>query len=242
MTNREIESNEVERLRQVEQELRTRLRQQAAVVQLGQSAIFNSDLQLLMDEVARVVGETLDVEFCKVLELLPERRSLLLRAGFGWKDGHVGKTVVAADRESQAGFTLLSMEPVIVENLREETRFSGPSLLLEHEIISGLSVVIPGLDHPFGVLGAHSHKIRTFTSEDANFLQSAANLLGSAIIRIRAEQALRTSRDQLNIVLQGVADGITVQDPRGRLVYANQAAASIIGYDSVEELLEAPIS
>jgi PAS domain S-box-containing protein len=59
--------------------------------------------------------------------------------------------------------------------------------------------------------------------------------------RRRAEEALRSSRNELEIILQGVADGITAQDPTGRLVYANEAAAKIIGYPSVRALMEAPV-
>jgi PAS domain S-box-containing protein len=60
--------------------------------------------------------------------------------------------------------------------------------------------------------------------------------------RKRAEEALRTSRDQLAVILQGVADGITVQDPSGQLIYANDAAAKACGYASAEALLAAPVS
>lgn len=40
-------------------------------------------------------------------------------------------------------------------------------------------------------------------------------------------------------ILRAVADGVTVQDRSGRLVYANEAAAGIIGFPSPEALLEA---
>ncbi|MBI3965005.1 MAG: PAS domain S-box protein [Chloroflexi bacterium] len=52
-----------------------------------------------------------------------------------------------------------------------------------------------------------------------------------------AEAQLRQSRDQLDIVLRGVADRITAQDASGRLVYANEAAARGFGFDTVAELL-----
>src|SRR5215210_300944 len=45
---------------------------------------------------------------------------------------------------------------------------------------------------------------------------------------------------QLAAILEGIADGITVQDARGRLVYANDAAARLAGYSSAEALLTAP--
>ena len=38
-------------------------------------------------------------------------------------------------------------------------------------------------------------------------------------------------------LLDAVGDGITIQDPTGKLIYANPAAARAIGFDSAEELL-----
>lgn len=93
-----------------------------------------------MDEAVAVVARALDVECCKVLELLPDGQAFLLRAGVGWKDGCVGLATVGAGRDSQAGYTLLSSEPVIVQDLRTETRFSGPPLLHDHGVVSGMSV------------------------------------------------------------------------------------------------------
>ncbi|MGI8549906.1 MAG: PAS domain-containing sensor histidine kinase [Dehalococcoidia bacterium] len=57
--------------------------------------------------------------------------------------------------------------------------------------------------------------------------------------RRQAEADSRRSRDELQAVFQSVADGITVQEPGGRLLYANAAAARIMGYASAEEVLTA---
>ncbi len=55
--------------------------------------------------------------------------------------------------------------------------------------------------------------------------------------RKRAEAELQKSRKQIEIILQGVAESITAQDAQGRLVYANDAAAKAIGYESAQALL-----
>ena len=47
------------------------------------------------------------------------------------------------------------------------------------------------------------------------------------------------SLPDLSAVLDGVDDGITVQDRGGHLVYANAVAAKLIGFDSVTSLLSA---
>jgi PAS domain S-box-containing protein len=51
------------------------------------------------------------------------------------------------------------------------------------------------------------------------------------------EERLRESKDQLEIIFQNVADGITVQDTKGKLIYVNEAAAQASGFSSREEML-----
>ena len=71
-------------------ELRLRTKQQEALARIGELALTESDLQKLFDEIATAIGQLLDVEFVKVLELVPGDAELLLRAGFGWREGAVG--------------------------------------------------------------------------------------------------------------------------------------------------------
>jgi PAS domain S-box-containing protein len=56
---------------------------------------------------------------------------------------------------------------------------------------------------------------------------------------IDAQEIFR-SREGLDAVLDHVTDGVTVQDPAGRIAYANRAALPAIGFESVEELLRSP--
>jgi PAS domain S-box-containing protein len=48
--------------------------------------------------------------------------------------------------------------------------------------------------------------------------------------------------ERLRVILEGVADGITVQDGAGRLVYANDSAARMMGFGSPAEVLATPAS
>ncbi len=177
--------------KEAEKTLRLRVRQQAAIAELGHRALGGERLETLLDHAVAVVAETLDMDYCKVLELLPERNELLLRTGVGWKPGLVGNATVDTGADSQAGYTLVSNEPVIVDDLRAETRFSGPKLLSEHGVVSGMSTVICGKDRPFGVLGVHTTARRKFSREDTHFLSAVANVLADAIERSNAEDQLR---------------------------------------------------
>ena len=72
---------------------------------------------------------------------------------------------------------------------------------------------------------------------DVRLTQAIATHIAAAAQRHRAIAGLEESRRRLAAVLGEVADGITVQGPDGRLVYANDAAARMLEYDSPEALL-----
>lgn len=184
--------------------LRARERQLAAVVQLGRTALAGSEEQSLFQEATVLIADVLEVEMTKVLELLPDRATLLLRAGVGWQDGLVGKETVGAGRDSQAGYSMESSIPIIVEDLNTETRFRGSPLLFDHGVVSGMSVIIGTEADPWGVLGAHTRSARHFTFDDVNFLQSMAIVLSTAIRRQRAEQVIRDREHRLRLVMHAM--------------------------------------
>lgn len=166
---------------QNERQLKRILGQQRAVARFGSLALGQGDLQSVLDEAVRVAADVLDVPLTKILQFADAADHLVLRAGIGWADGLVGSGTVGIDRDSQAGFTLLEKDPVIVRDLLSETRFNGPQLLHDHGVRSGVSVIIPGSEaRPFGVFGIHAREVRFFDEADAEFLQSLAHIVAGA--------------------------------------------------------------
>ena len=96
----------------------------------------------------------------------------------------------------------------------------------------------------FGFSGSRDHglggvEVTIFVAEAL-----AMTWLGSRLARERWRAAVaaaeaREATDKLEVVLLGIRDGITMQDHTGKLVYANQAAAKIVGFPSASALLAA---
>lgn len=57
-----------------------------------------------------------------------------------------------------------------------------------------------------------------------------------------AQSELRTSRDEVRAIVQGIADGVTAQSISGEMVYANDLAAEMLGFESAEDLIGTPFS
>ncbi len=181
----------VQEREKAERTLLNRSFQQTVVGALGQFALVSHDLSALLDQSVMLVAQTLEVEYCHVLELLPDREKMVLRSGFGWRTGSVGLATVPADPRTQPGFTLTAGEAVVVQDLPTETRFPAPTLLLDHGVVSGMTVAIAGHGGVFGVLGAHTTHRRKFTEDEVHFLLSVATVLAMAVERSRTEGQLQ---------------------------------------------------
>lgn len=69
----------------------------------------------------------------------------------------------------------------------------------------------------------------------------SGRLRGALETAATLDQESRRSQDQLAAVLGSVTDGITVQSLDGRLVYANEEAARLIGFASAADLLASSV-
>jgi phosphoserine phosphatase RsbU/P len=176
--------------KQAEKEIRLLAIQQAAVADLGQRALRSDPFGKVLDEAVVRAAQILGIDYARVLELQADGKTLLLRAGVGWKEGVVGHATVSAGTETQAGFALSSKGPVILEDLRTEKRFKSVPMFGDPDVISGMSAIISTSEGPYGIFSVHTKQRRTFTEGEVNFLQSVANVLGITVERRRVEAEL----------------------------------------------------
>ncbi len=183
--------------KKAENEVRQLALYQEVVAELGQRALGSDSFVKVLDEAVARAAEVLGVNYARVLELEPDGKTLLLRAGVGWKEGVVGHATVSGELDTQAGFTLRSREPVILEDLHTETRFKNVPMFGEADVVSGMSAVISTGQGPYGIFSVHTRRQRPFSKDEVSFLQSIANVLGVTVERRRAEEALLRSNRSL---------------------------------------------
>jgi two-component sensor histidine kinase len=179
-----------------------RLRVQArALAHFGSHALRTHDLDALLQEAVALVSDCIGVDLVKVLELLPDQDTLLVRAGVNWKPGVVGNATFGAHEKSPGGYALREDAPTISNDVETEGRFEIPELLVEHHVKSMINVVIRGEGAAWGVLEVDSRQHRAFNEDDASFLQNYANMIAAAIDRLRTEAELKEAADRSSFLL-----------------------------------------
>jgi two-component sensor histidine kinase len=172
-------------------------KQRGALARFGGHALRTNDIDELLQEAVANVSEAMEIDLVKVLQLLPDGKTMLIRAGVNWNPGVVGHATFGANTGSPAGYALHTNEPVISSDVAQEKRFEIPELLLEHGVKSMVNVVIRGERAAFGVLEVDSRQQRDFDEDDISFLHNYANLLASAVDRLtmhrELEEAVETS-------------------------------------------------
>ncbi len=168
------------------------LRQQTILARFGELALRSDDLDEILTEACRLVGEGLGTDLAKVVELQEDGHTLLVRAGVGWKPGVVGKVTIQAEDDTSEGLALKTGEPMISPDISKETRFKYPPFLTENGVRAVANVLIIGGRGrpPFGILQVDSREPRQFASGDTGFLRSYANLIAAAVDRLQSNAAL----------------------------------------------------
>lgn len=223
-------------LKEFENRFKDKERQQAAVASIGAQALCADDIDDFMQFVVEKVASTLGVEFCSILEKLPQGE-FLLRWGTGWDDRCIGAVIIPDESYTHTGYTICKQKPVIINDLSAETRFKGHSLLHAHEITCGVTTIIKNADRLFGVLAAYSSKTRDFTEDDTLFLQEVTNILIETVEMHTIMEQLQLFRELINRSDDPVLiiDGVT-----GHIKYANEKVFSYLGPDGYNALQEEP--
>jgi len=89
---------------------------------------------------------------------------------------------------------------------------------------------------------AGSLALLLFVIEGVTVSWLAARLGSERSKAAKSASRAQLATEQLEVILHGIKDGVTLQDHTGKLIYANQGAARIVGLPNAQALIEAPVA
>jgi len=109
------------------------------------------------------------------------------------------------------------------------------------DLHGGMAFPVAGGEACIGVIELFSHEVRERDAGVYALTEALGRLVGEFVEALRVEQEREAARRQLEAILRGVADAVTAQAPDGRLLFANEAAAASMGFETPEALMAAPL-
>jgi PAS domain S-box-containing protein len=217
------------------EELRNRVAEVNALYRIADAIARSTDLDELLAEAVETLVEATDADRASVL-VYDDAKIMRFRAWHGLSDAYRAATEGHAPWSPEE----VDPDPLLVRDL--ETAGFPPEVedAVRAEGIAALAFV--PLVHGGRLVGKfmlYHDEPHEWTEREVLLCRTIANHLASATVRSGALQALRTSSEQLTTIMRTVDEGVVAQSHDGRLVYANEAAARLIGFETVEELLAA---
>ncbi|MDH4245382.1 MAG: PAS domain S-box protein [Nitrospira sp.] len=210
---------------------------QSVLARIGTLAVSDAPAHVLMNEAVKHTAEALEVELCKILVPRESDDHLAVVAGIGLEPELIGRLTIEGGTHSQAGYAIRERLPVVVRDLRKETRFTPSKLLTEHGGIAGMCVPMLVEDRVYGAMTAHSKSVRDFTVKELEFLCTVANTVATVLERRRRAD---TQRDLYHRLFMSAQDGIMLTDTEGRILEWNPALERMTGWSRDEALGQRP--
>ena len=212
------------------------LRRQRALAEFGEFVLGHDDLDGLMTECCRLVAGALGADLAKVIEIDRASNTGLVRAGYGWNPGVVGRSRVGLSDRSCEAYAIARSEPIVTRDMRHEDRFEFPDFLREHGVVAIVNVPIflPGR-RPFGVLQVDARTPRDFGDDEIQFLKTYAMTLGPVIDRLQTVAALEETDERLHLIVENARGyAIVLSDPDDRITHWLAGSETIFGWTAAE--------
>lgn len=225
----------------VRERIKLMLRRQQMLAEFGEFALESQDLDAVLKEACRIVGNVLGTGRAKILEIQHGGQYLFVRAGVGWDPGVVGYVKLPMSERSSETYSIEAGEPVVTQDIQQEQRFKVPDFMKKAGVVALVNtpIFLPG-KKPYGLLQVDATEPRDFGDEDIAFLRTYTIILGPVIDRLHKVGDLRTSEDRFRLVVERALDyAIFITDAENCITDWLPGAEAVFGW-SAKEILGQP--
>jgi PAS domain S-box-containing protein len=209
---------------------------QRVLADFGEFALRSDDLDEVLTEACRLVGEALGTKRAKILEIQEEGQWLFVRAGVGWRPEIVGHMRIPTSERTSEAYSIKEAKPVITQDITKEERFDVPPFMKEEGVVAlaNVPIFVPG-GQPYGLLQVDDTKPRTFGEEDIEFLRTYATLLGPVIDRLHKVRTLHSQEESFRLIVENTLDyAIFLTDAEDRITEWPPGAEAVFGWTADE--------
>ncbi|WP_439814664.1 response regulator [Zavarzinia sp. CC-PAN008] len=227
---------DVTELKEVQQALAIHAQEQEAVAALGRLALGGVALQDLAAQAVSLVVETLGIDWAAVLEMAADGQAMTCLASHDWPLIAAGTEVPVRGLGTLWDQAQRERVALVLEQDGGAHGRATQAYLQENGIASAVLVAIQGTLQPFGLLAVGAARVRAFSSDDLNFLEAVANVLGTAAARLKQDETLRQANEMISAILDASPNAIVTVDAALSVLSWNRTAERLFGIAATDAL------
>ena len=152
----------------------------AALSKVSQSITSNLYLEDVLKLIVLVTAEVMNSKICSLLLLDQEKNELVIRATQSVSEAYNKKANIKLG-EGIAGLAAKENRPIVVQDVRKDSRYINRAVAQKEKLCSLLSVPLHVKDKVIGVLNSYTSTRHKFTKEEIDILTAVANQAAVAI-------------------------------------------------------------
>ncbi|MEA2828306.1 MAG: hypothetical protein QOG43_2745, partial [Actinomycetota bacterium] len=133
-------------------------------------------------------------------------------------------------------------QPVLIPDVGADPSLGALVEVIRREGIEAVAFIplVYG-ERLLGKFMVYYDRLHRFPPEEVDLARTVAGHIAFALEKRRLEDELRATSEELGAILNAVGEAITVLGSDGRFVWANDAAAELMGFSSAHEFLTTPV-
>jgi len=170
--------------------LKAKLLESETLMEVSQAENSSLELGAILSSITAIVAARMNKDVCSIYLFTEDRKALVLRATTGLAASAVGVARLAIG-EGIVGAAAREMRPVVVADVRSDSRFKDLPETKESEYLSLLALPILREGSCLGVITIQSRDVYEYSGEETAFLTLISHNAGSAIRNARLYDSIR---------------------------------------------------
>jgi len=210
------------------------LRETVAIHELGKVIAFSSDLNAILNKVADATLQQCTADEVSIMLPTRDGKELYVAVARGGHREYIGEHV-PMDR-GIAGWVARNRETVIINGTVDDPRFSPVNP--RTDIRAAVSMPMMAGGNLVGVLNVNvTRSHRHMTLGQVKALSILVSIISPILENTWLNIQIRQAEEKYRSIFENASDGIYQTTQEGHFIIANRALATMLGYDSPEELM-----
>lgn len=237
--NRKLANKTISRARRAPP--KNRIRYLRALLTIVETATQSLSTDRILNDTLDKSLEILDFDVGYIRILDPEKKTMVVRASRGLTPSSSDSKVVYVEDPSRrhvANILFETQKPYISPDVRKDTTFKNRTMEKQGVISAAYIPIMSKTKRPLGTLAVGSRKLRKFSKEKINLLQTFGSQLGMALDNARLYDEITKGKAYIENLVENAADVIICTDLNDLILTWNRGAEVILGYSKEEVIGE----